>query len=213
MLGPQKSFVPTALSMHLSAAVACLSPRWPKRQQPASLRGGSPLPAVLRHTEQAQPSGERARERERERKREEETHREKDQLAQQLSRALLLLPAPPPSAAQEHTDACLLPPSHSHMSTASSSSHTRALPLDDPHLLQRSVAGREDGSVAQAASGVSPLLDMSFSAPPSLPGLPPPPQQQTGSSERDLQLHYQRPKAQSEAAYMPERGRERGKTK
>lgn len=45
----------------------------------------SPLPAVLRQTEQAQPSRERE---EKKKKKREETHRKKDQLAQQLSRAL-----------------------------------------------------------------------------------------------------------------------------
>lgn len=113
LLGPQKSFIPISPKALKNASVCWLcrlflSSWWPKRL-PALRRRGSLQPTVLRQIEQAQPSGEREER--------EETYREKEQLAQQLSRALCCC-LPLPLCYTEHTDACLLPSSHSHMSTA-----------------------------------------------------------------------------------------------
>ncbi len=100
------------------------------------------------------------------------------------------------------------------MSTASSSSPTRVLSLDDLHLLQRSVTRLEDSTVAQEASSVSPPLGMSSSVLPSLPCLPHPNNNTHKlAPKHDLQLHYQRPKAHREMVYTSEKEREKKKEK
>lgn len=68
----------------------------------------SPLPVALRQTEQAKPNSERERAHEKR----EETLGEKDQLAQQLSRALLLPAHPPPLHRNTQMLACCLSPIH-----------------------------------------------------------------------------------------------------
>lgn len=110
--------------MHLSAVFARLSPWWPK-QQPTSLCGGSPLPAMLRQTEQTQPSSER------DSGGGGDTHRERQacSTAEQSTAAA----CPSPSATQEQRDACLLPPFHSHGVTLHS--HT-GFPLDDLLIME-----------------------------------------------------------------------------
>lgn len=139
-------------SLQQTSACVCLLPL------PAFLHGGQSSNLLRfaaahhcqqcsRQTEQAQPS--------RERDTGGDTQRERQacSTAEQSTAAA----CPSPSATQEHRDACLLPPSQSHGVTLHS--HT-GFPLDDLHLLRRSVTRLEDSTVTHEASSVSPPLGM-----------------------------------------------------
>lgn len=158
-----------------------MSPRWPK-QQSALLHRGFPLPAVLRQTEQAQPS------------------REREQLAQQLSRALrccCCLPLPPCKETLRCFPSASLPFTHI------------TLLLLEPHLKRRRVTGLGDGGAAQKVSSVSPSF-LTYRLLSSLPRLPQPDSNtQARFSKHDLQLNYQR--AEAPRAGEKVRERERGK--
>lgn len=145
-----------------------------------------------------------------EREKREETHWEKDQLAQQLSRALrCCLPLPP--SLHRNTHRCLLavslPFTHKHspfrLSHTGSPTWWSALITEECHQARGQ----------RCCTGSFQCIHSSWlssSGPPSLTCLPHPNNNtQTGSSKRDLQLDYQRPKAQSESAYARERERER----
>lgn len=187
-----------AVSMDLCTAFACFSPRWPK-QQPALLRRGFPT-ASSAQADRASPAQRRERERNGRRR----TERKTSLLNSWAAHCTAACPSP--STAQKHTDACLLPPCRSHMSTVSSSSPTWVLSLYNWRLLRRSVARLEDSTVAQEASSVSPPLGVPSSVRPSLQCLPHPNNNtQTGPSKHDLQLHYQRPKAPRDTTYARER--------
>lgn len=135
--------------MHLYAVFACLFPWWPK-QQASLLCKGFPTGSSAQ-AERASPA-QRVRER----------HREKDQLAQQLSKALCCRLPLPLCCTETHRclPAASLPITHEHSRVLIS--HTGSL------------------------SSLSPPLSIPFAVPSSLPCLPHLNNTQTSSSKHDL---------------------------
>lgn len=172
-----------ATGRHLYAAFACLAPQWPNRQ-PALLRRGFPT-AGSAQADRASPAQWREREKG------EETHREKDQLAQQLSRALRCCLPLPLRCTETHRclPAASLPFTHEHGLVLLS--HTSSLAWWSALITEECRRRLEDSTVAQEVSTVSPSLGMPSSVPPSLYCLPHPNNNtQTDPSKHDLQLHY-----------------------